>query len=153
MSHYATLPRSTARTRPSRAAVNRVDMWKPATATETDGQCIKTSSLMRFNSSVLCSVVFRVWLCSCSSVFMVKVQICIWRSWCHCHPLSLAPDSSKSRLVLPSWFYLSGAGSPRLPWTKSKRVVNGCVYVCSCVFVNHVILNFVLKCDTVHIYC
>jgi len=26
------------------------------------------------------------WLCVC-----VKVQICIWPSWCHCHSLSLAP--------------------------------------------------------------
>jgi len=36
-----------------------------------------------------------------------KVQICIWPSWCHCHLLS-----SKSRLVLSSWFYLSGTGLP-----------------------------------------
>jgi len=40
------------------------------------------------------------WLC-----VWVKVQICIWPSLCHCHPLSLAP-------VNPDWFYLSGAGSP-----------------------------------------
>jgi len=26
----------------------------------------------------------------------VKVQICIWRSWCHCYSLSLAP-------VNPDW--------------------------------------------------
>jgi len=30
---------------------------------------------------------------------------------------------SKSRLVLPSWFYLSGAGSSGQFWTKSKRAV------------------------------
>jgi len=36
----------------------------------------------------------------------VEVQICIWPSWCHCHPLSLAP-------VNPDWFYLPGTGSPR----------------------------------------
>ena len=30
-----------------------------------------------------------------------NVQTCIWTSWCHCHPLSLA--SVKSRLVLPFW--------------------------------------------------
>jgi len=35
----------------------------------------------------------------------VKVQICIWVSWCHCHSLSLAP-------VNPDWLYLSGNGSP-----------------------------------------
>jgi len=31
----------------------------------------------------------------------VKVQICIWPSWCHCHSLTLAP-------VNPDWFYLPG---------------------------------------------
>jgi len=35
----------------------------------------------------------------------VKVQICKWPSWCHCHSLSLAP-------LNPDWFYLSGASSP-----------------------------------------
>ena len=34
-------------------------------------------------------------------VMGVKVQICIWPSWCHCHSLSLAP-------VNPDWFYLPG---------------------------------------------
>ena len=34
-----------------------------------------------------------------------KVQTCIWPSWCHCHSLSLA--SVKSRLVLPSWYWLT----------------------------------------------
>jgi len=36
------------------------------------------------------------WLYVC-----VKVQICIWPSWCHCHSLSFAP-------VNPYWFYLPG---------------------------------------------
>jgi len=36
------------------------------------------------------------WLC-----VWVKVQICIWPSWCHCHSLSLAP-------INPDWFYLPG---------------------------------------------
>jgi len=41
-----------------------------------------------------------VWLSVCS-----KVQICIWPSWCHCQPLSLAP-------VNPDWwFYPSGTSS------------------------------------------
>ena len=31
-----------------------------------------------------------------------EVHTCIWPSWCHCHPLSLAPV--KSRLVLPFWY-------------------------------------------------
>jgi len=41
-----------------------------------------------------------VWLC-----VWVKVQICIWPIWCHCHSLSLAS-------INPYWFYLFGAGSP-----------------------------------------
>jgi len=36
------------------------------------------------------------WLC-----VWVKVQICIWPSWCHWHSLSLAP-------VNPDWFYFPG---------------------------------------------
>jgi len=43
-------------------------------------------------------------------VCLGEVQICIWPSRCHCHALCC---SSKSRLVLPSWFYLSGTGLPR----------------------------------------
>ena len=39
------------------------------------------------------------WLC-------VKVQICIWLIWCHCHSLSLA-------IVNSDWFYVSGVSSPR----------------------------------------
>ena len=47
-----------------------------------------------------------------------KVQIYTWHSWCHCHSLS---QSSKSRLVLPSW-------------TKSKRAVKQlCLCVRACV--------------------
>ena len=34
-----------------------------------------------------------------------EVQTCILPSWCHCHSLSLAPV--KSRLVLPSWYWLT----------------------------------------------
>jgi len=41
------------------------------------------------------------WLC-----VWVKVHICIWPSWYHCHSLSLAP-------VNPDWFYLSGTSWPR----------------------------------------
>jgi len=45
------------------------------------------------------------------SVWSVVQMICIWSSWCHCHPSSLA--SAKSRMV-----YLSGASLPRLSWKK-----------------------------------
>jgi len=46
------------------------------------------------------------------------VQTCIWPSWCHCHPLSLAPV--KSRLVLPFWY--------RLTWVVlDKGPLSGCI--------------------------
>jgi len=51
-------------------------------------------------------------------------------------PLTIS-CSSKSRLVLLSWFYLSGAGLPRWSRTKSKRAVKllfVCVCVCVCVY-------------------
>jgi len=36
-------------------------------------------------------------------------------------PLPLTVScSSKSRLVLPEWFYFSGAGLPRLSWKKGR---------------------------------
>ena len=50
-----------------------------------------------------------VWL----SVWIVVQMICIWSSWCHCHPSSLA--SVKSRMV-----YLFDAGLPRLSWKKGR---------------------------------
>ena len=53
-----------------------------------------------------------------------KVQIiCIWSSWCHCHPIipsSLA--SFKSRLVLPFWYRLTQV-------VLEKRPLNGCVVI------------------------
>ena len=50
-----------------------------------------------------------------------EVQTCIWPSWCQCHSLSLAPV--KSRLVLPSWYRLTGV-------VPDKGPLNGCVCVC-----------------------
>jgi len=50
-----------------------------------------------------------------------EVQTCIWRSWCHCYSLSLAPV--KSRLVLP-FLVPAHLGSP------GKRAVK---WVCVCV--------------------
>ena len=50
-----------------------------------------------------------------------EVQTCIWPSWCHCHPLSLA--SVKSRLVLPFWYRLTRV-------VLDKGPLNGCVCVC-----------------------
>ena len=49
-------------------------------------------------------------------------------------PLTIS-CSSKSRLVLPSSFYLSGAGSPGQSRTKSKTAIKRlCVCVCVCVW-------------------
>ena len=57
-----------------------------------------------------------VWL----SVWSEVQIVCIWSSWCHCHPKtpsSLA--SSKSRLLLPSRCWLTQA-------VLEKRPLNGC---------------------------
>jgi len=40
-------------------------------------------------------------------------------------PLTI-PCFSKSRLGLPSWFYLNGTRSPGWSWTRSKRAVKRC---------------------------
>ena len=57
-----------------------------------------------------------------------EVQTCIQFSWCHCHSLSLA--SVKSRLVLPFCYWLT--------WVvPDKGPLNGCVWVCVCVFCYH----------------
>jgi len=54
----------------------------------------------------------------CWSGHLHKVQIvCMWSSWCHCTPSSLA--SFKSRLVLPFWYWLTQA-------VLEKRLLNGC---------------------------
>ena len=50
-----------------------------------------------------------------------EMQTCIWPSWCHCHPLSLA--SVKSRLVLPFWYRPTRVVLDKGPF-------NGCVCVC-----------------------
>ena len=41
-------------------------------------------------------------------------MICIWSSWCHCHPQNLLLHWN------PEWFNLSGAGLPRLSWKKGR---------------------------------
>jgi len=56
-------------------------------------------------------------------------------------PLTVC-HSSKSRLVLPSWFYLSGANSPGYSRTRSKRALCGCVCWCVCVCVCDVWYNY-----------
>ena len=53
------------------------------------------------------------------SVWSEMQMICIWSSWCHCHPITVA--SAKSRMVYPS-----GTG---LPSCCEKRPLYGCVCV------------------------
>ena len=78
----------------------------------------------------------------------VKVQICIWPSWCHCHSLSLAP-------VNPDWFYLPRFIFPKF-WCRLTQVVPDknhegcntvvrlcvCEFACSCVGVGGQLLVF-----------
>jgi len=54
--------------------------------------------------------------------------------------------SSKSRLVLSSWFYLSGARLPGWSRTKSKRPIKWlcvcvCVCACMCVCMQQIYIN------------
>jgi len=78
------------------------------------------------------------------------VQICIWPSWCHCHPQSLAPV--KYRLVLPS-----GAGS--LGQSRTKGHYNRCCCRCSCCYcciadaANVVVVVVVVVVHIVYIFC
>jgi len=68
----------------------------------------------------------------------VKVQICTWPSWCHCHLLSVAA-------VSPGWFYLPGftflvpahPGSPGQNPRGRKMVV--CVWLWFRCFLNFVV--------------
>jgi len=48
--------------------------------------------------------------------------------------LLITSCSSKSTLALPSWFYLSGAGSPGKSRTKSKTAIK---WLCVCTNVIH----------------
>jgi len=43
----------------------------------------------------------------------VLLLICIWSSWCYCHPIISWP--SKIRMV-----YLPGAGLPKFSWKKGR---------------------------------
>jgi len=53
------------------------------------------------------------------SVWSEVQMMCIWCSWCHCHPIICC--SSKIQNGLP---YLTGVGLPRMSW--EKRPLNGC---------------------------
>jgi len=59
-------------------------------------------------------------LCDQCRLFICVYTACIWRSWCHCHSLSLG--SVKSRLVLHFWYRLTRV-------VRLKGPLNGCVYI------------------------
>ena len=63
-----------------------------------------------------------------------EVLTCIWPSWLHCQPLSLA--SVKSRLVLPFWY--------RLTRVFQKRAAKW-VYLCTFVYTDLPVRNWILK--------
>ena len=66
------------------------------------------------------------WLC-----VWVKVQTCIWPSWCHCHSLSPA------HAVNLDWFYLPGftflVPAHRVVPDKTQESRKTVVYACICV--------------------
>ena len=66
------------------------------------------------------------WLSVCS-----KVQICIWPSLCHCHSCS-----SKSRLVVPFWYWLTQV-------VPDKGPLNGC---CSSQLKTFYLVDFTADC-------
>jgi len=46
--------------------------------------------------------------------------VCVWSSWCHCHPqIPSSLASFKSRLILPTWYWLTH-------FVLEKRSLNGC---------------------------
>jgi len=80
------------------------------------------------------------WLC-----IWVKVQICMWSSWCHWHPLSLAPvnpDWGFTFLVLPLWCWLIQVVPDRIQEGHKMVVcvcvcVRACMHACVCACLNY----------------
>ena len=70
----------------------------------------RASGLWKLSDGVL------AWL----SVWSEVQIVCIWSSWCHCIPSTIA--SLKSRLVLPLWYRLTQV-------VLKKRPLNGCSVV------------------------
>jgi len=55
------------------------------------------------------------------SVWSEVPIVCIWSSWCHCHPCTPSSLASfKSRLILPFWYRFTQV-------VLEKRPLNGCV--------------------------
>jgi len=73
------------------------------------------------------------WLSVWSDVHIV----CIWSSWCSCHPQTPSSlVSFKSRLVLPFWYQLTQV-------VLEKRPLNGCNIII-------IILNTCISCSCLH---
>jgi len=98
--------------------VDRVDRFSAESSRSTESTKVES---IRSTRSISRSSGVLAWL----SVWS-EVQTCLWRSWCHCHSLSLA--SVKSRLVLPFWNRPTRA-------VLDKGPLNGCVCLCVCVCV------------------
>jgi len=74
---------------------------------------------------------------------MAWLSVCIWRSWCHCHSLSLA--SVKSRLVLPFSFRLTRVVPDKGPLNR---------YVCVCFYLQgHFDICYFIKYQWLTICC
>jgi len=58
--------------------------------------------------------------CWCGYLSGATCSVCIWSSWCHCHPQTPSSLASfKSRLVLPFWYRLTRVVVEKMP-------LNGC---------------------------
>jgi len=53
-------------------------------------------------------------LIACLSVCSSVEMICIWSSWCHCHPIIACLHQNPDR------FNLSSASLPRLSWKRGR---------------------------------
>ena len=95
--------------RPVREGAQACTCWPVVVSQSATGLATTVSSVLAFSALTLmvgqqeghpaCKKLSGgrlAWLC-----VWVKVQICIWPSWCHCHSLCLTP-------VNPDWFYLPG---------------------------------------------
>ena len=69
------------------------------------------------------------------SVWSVVQMICIWSSWCHCHPIISC--FSKIQNGLPFWCRL-------IQVVLEKRPLNVCVCVCVCVCVYISVNEFII---------
>ena len=86
-------------------------LWICRQCFDTDGWASeRASGLWKLSDEVF------VWL----SVWSEVQIVCMWSSWCHCHPQTLSSLASfKFRLVLPFWYRLTQV-------VLEKRPLNSC---------------------------